>query len=267
MKGRLCTQQQIDSKDFARICSEILKHPVIYHRKLWEFVWILQVLEAFGKLQKGKVGLGFGCGEEQLVPALAAVGTKIIATDLDGSSPVAQSWAGGGQHASSMKAWDKFIPNVCSREAFDANVQHAYVDMNHIPGNFLQGEYDFLWSSCSLEHLGSLKHGEEFVLNSLKALKPGGVAVHTTEYNIRSNTTTLETPTTSIYRKRDIESILSSAEAMGYQVSVMNWSPGSQPKDKHVDLPPYLPQKVALHLKLLIDRFVCTSVGFWIRKL
>ena len=43
------------------------------------------------------------------------------------------------------------------------------------------GSFDFIWSSCSFEHLGSLGEGERFVLEALRFLKPGGVAVHTTE--------------------------------------------------------------------------------------
>ena len=54
------------------------------------------------------------------------------------------------------------------------------VDMNDIPPD-LRG-FDFTWSSCALEHLGTLRAGADFVVEQMTCLRPGGVAVHTTEY-------------------------------------------------------------------------------------
>ena len=59
-----------------------------------------------------------------------------------------------------------------------------------------------LWSSCSLEHLGSISHGIEFILNSLKCLKQHGVAVHTTEFNLSSNEETLNEKIVASLEKR-----------------------------------------------------------------
>ena len=45
----------------------------------------------------------------------------------------------------------------------------------------------------------------DFVINSMRVLKPGGVAVHTTEFNLSSNDDTIEARDLCVYRRRDIE--------------------------------------------------------------
>ena len=54
------------------------------------------------------------------------------------------------------------------------------VDMNPLPAELLRGTFDFTWSSSSLEHVGTCELGLEFFLNAMSALKPGGIALHTT---------------------------------------------------------------------------------------
>ena len=262
-RGSLCLQAHIDSNTFSRICKDLLVEPVRSHRKLWEFVYILRVLELFGKLEPGNKGLGFGCGTERLIPALASLGTQVIASDLDGERAAQAGWIKTGQHSSNLHAWDHYLPEVCHPSVFYKNVRHLFVDMNAVQPEFLKGEFDFIWSSCSLEHLGSLKHGSDFVLNTLDCLAPGGVAVHTTEYNVSSNTDTVDGGPTSIYRRKDIQQLLRDAKSRGFEVSRMFWETGDLAQDNHIDIPPYHQDP---HLKLKIEEYVCTSVGLYIRR-
>ena len=83
------------------------------------------------------------------------------------------------------------------------HVKLRSVDMNSIPDD-IEG-YDFTWSACAFEHLGSIDKGLEFVKNSLKCLKPGGIAVHTTEFNASSDQNTLTSGPTVLFRKKDLE--------------------------------------------------------------
>ena len=50
----------------------------------------------------------------------------------------------------------------------------------------------FCWSICALEHLGSIENGLSFIENSLDTLKPGGVAIHTTEFNFYDDGRTID---------------------------------------------------------------------------
>jgi SAM-dependent methyltransferase len=132
--------------------------------------------------------------------------------------------------------------------------------MNHIPKD-LRG-FDFIWSSCSLEHLGSLKHGEYFVYNAMRCLKPGGIAVHTTEYNFSSNEETLDTGGTVLYRRCDIEQIVKRLQYRGHKIS-LDFASGDLPDDQFIDMPPY---KHDPHLKLQLLQYVITSMGLIIEK-
>ena len=133
--------------------------------------------------------------------------------------------------------------------------------MNSIPAD-LTG-FDFNWSSCSFEHLGSIKKGLNFLKNQLNTLKPGGWAVHTTEFNISSHDLTLDNANTVIFRRRDIEKLVKELREAGHFVEELDYSLGALPEDFHVDLFPY---KSDHHLRLQLAGFVATSIGIIIRK-
>jgi len=157
--------------------------------------------------------------------------------------------------------------NLCDQALFDQRVELKSVDMNHIDKD-LQG-FDFVWSCCALEHLGSLKAGLDFIINSIRCLKPGGIAVHTTEFNLSSNGDTIETPGLSIYRRRDILGLVNQLTALGYNVAPVNFHRGTGPLDAHVDLPPYKlyeDYQTEVHLRLKLGKFDCTSIGLIITK-
>src|SRR5262249_11068410 len=44
--------------------------------------------------------------------------------------------------------------------------------------------FDFTWSSCAVEHLGSISYGTKFLTDQARLLKPGGIAVHTVEFTL-----------------------------------------------------------------------------------
>ncbi len=132
--------------------------------------------------------------------------------------------------------------------------------MNNIPQD-LRG-FDFTWSSCALEHLESIEKGLQFIINSLDTLKPGGIAVHTTEYNLSSNEDTLDNMGTVLFRKKDIQELVRRLTLAGHEIYI-NYNPGSGKLDKYIDIAPYSQDK---HLKLRLANYVTTSIGFIIRK-
>jgi len=107
-----------------------------------------------------------------------------------------------------------------------------------------------------------MARGEKFIYESLKYLKPGGVAVHTTEFNVRSNVLTLTRGPTVLFRRRDLERIAKRLREMGYTVD-LDFSSGNLPYDKLIDKPPY---RQEIHLKLLLGIFVATSFGLIIES-
>jgi hypothetical protein len=229
------------------------------HRKIWEWCFIAEALDERGLLQPGQRGLGFAVGQEPLPALLASRGCEIVATDLDQRHAAAAGWIKTNQHASGLEALNQ--RGLCPADAFQQRVRFEHVDMNHIPEHLR--DFDFVWSSCSLEHLGSLALGEQFIYNSLACLRPGGCAVHTTEYNVNSNTRTPDYRSTVLFRRRDLERITALARECGHRVAPLDLCAGDMPLDQIVDVPPYRHDP---HLKVQLRKNVCTSVGLIIEK-
>lgn len=226
-----------------------------FHRKEWEWFYCAQALFERGFMQSGKAGLGFAVGREPLPSLFAAYGCDIVATDQGAESAERSGWSATDMYAGEYESLHH--PNIVGRKEFMERVRFEPVDMTAIPKH-LFGEFDFCWSSCALEHLGSLESGLQFVENSIKTLKPGGVAVHTTEFNLQSNESTLETQGDSIYRRQDIEALIRRLEGSGHIVEPVEWTMGNGLVETVSDTPPY---KQSPHLKLNIAGYDCTSIA------
>lgn len=264
LSSRATRQEEFDKEWFAHWCHE-LNIPVIYHRKLWEYVFVLQSLHDYGLLNKDKRGVGFGCGQEPLPSYFASLGMNITVTDLHPELVEGLGWAETGQHSSALEAM--YVPDLVPREDFEACVDLRYVDMNNIPDD-LSG-YDFCWSICALEHLGSIDKGLDFIENSLTCLKPGGVALHTTEFNFLDDQETIDNWMTVLFQRKHFEAIAARLSQKGHIVAPLNFDIGDGPMDSFIDLPPYEWMKGPVdrpHLKLAVDGFACTCFGMAIQK-
>lgn len=163
------------------------------------------------------------------------------------------------QHAATLEALNSV--GICSSDIFKQRVSFKFVNMNDIPHD-LQG-FDFIWSSCALEHLGSLEHGIRFIHNAMKCLKPGGIAVQTTEFNVSSDDETVDTPNLAIYRKKDILRLKEELQKSDHTLFPLNFCSGTLPIDDHIDTPPY---QSTSSIKIQIQKFTVTSIGLIIKK-
>lgn len=256
--SQLCTASQFQSPTYKGWCKK-MRESVRFHRKQWEFVYILQSLLIGGMLVKGKRGLGFGCGKEPLPAVMASFGCEILATDQSKTSATDQGWSKSGMHSEKLE--DLFLSSILPREDFFKLVSFAAVDMNHIPDDL--EEFDFVWSACAFEHLGSIEKGLSFVLDSARCLKPGGMAVHTTEFNLGSNEGTFESEGLTLYRKKDIDELVKRCKKEGFEVMPLNLTLSERVEDDFVDLPPY---RSYPHLKLAVRGYLTTSIGLIIKR-
>lgn len=231
------------------------------HRKLWEWCSIAQALDERGFLRPGMRGMGFAVGEEPLSSLFASRGCSIIASDYTGGR-VADGWAASGELAGSLDSihW----PGLIDEESFRARVEFQDVDMNKV-ADLPPESVDFLWSACSLEHLGGLMPGLEYILHATQLLRPGGVAVHTTEYNVGSNTETAETRDAVIYRRSDIESLSYALRRGECGIEGLDFDAGTDPHDLAYDVPPYY-DTGRQHVKIALMGQVSTSILLVIRK-
>ena len=225
-------------------------------RKLWEFCAIGQALEERGMLRPGNSGVCFAAGREFLPSAFAAFGCDILATDLATDQGKWET-----QHAASPD--DLFYEHMVTREDFDKHVKFRHVDMRDIRG-IEPDRYDFLWSSCSLEHLGSLDAGLNFVTNAMKFLRSGGIAVHTTEFNLSSNDKTITSGSNVVYRRCDIEELDRRLRRMRCGLEPVDFDGGYHPFDLDYVSPPHTESKP--HIKIELGGYISTSILLIIHK-
>jgi hypothetical protein len=225
------------------------------NRKLWEYLYILNALDTYLELREGLKGVGFGTGRERIVPLLANVGCQLLATDYVPPENQSRGWEARGLE-------DLMDTEVCPEETLRANVKFRHVDMNDIPADLAAGAYDFIWSCGSLEHIGGLKNGLDFIERAMACLRPGGIAVHTTEFNIVSDERTRDEPNLSFYRRSDIEPLSQRLRNQGHHIA-LNFTKGTTVADLHVDQEPF---HYSLSINALVGEFVITSIGLIIQK-
>ena len=249
----------IRRRAFGAVCAE-MSWDVSFHRKLWEWVCIIHHLRRFGCLQPGRHGLGFGVGQEPLPSLFARLGVRVTATEAPPEIGLAAGWAETHEYGASLEGIRNHA--IVDAETFAQLVRLQTCDMNAIDPALTA--FDFCWSSCSLEHLGSLEAGLAFVVNSVeRCLRPGGVAVHTTELNLSSNTDTVAEGPTVLYRRRDLLELIGRLRASGHEVDELRVAPDTDPLDSYVDLPPYRQNP---HLKLRLLAYTVTSVALVVRR-
>jgi len=244
---------------FIQLCKLIDERPR-FHRKQWEWIFVLHKLLESGAVREGARGLVFGVGREPLPAVFASLGVNIMATDAPLDLPTTSSWTNTNQHSAALEGL--MYPSIVPEDRLRKHVTHAYCDMTAISPAF--AGYDFNWSSCCFEHLGTLEAGMQFVVNAVeKTLKVGGVAVHTTEFNASSNEDTVESGETVMYRRRDMEELVHRLRERGHEVEEFRIGPTAHALDFCVDVPPYTGN---VHLKLLLANYVATSVGVVVRR-
>ncbi len=152
--SQLATVTQCLEDEYAYWCHE-MRSPKRINRKQWEFVYILSALNACGCLKKGSKGLGFGCGQEQLPAVFVKHGCTVVATDQDMETASMQGWVQTDQHVNALEQINH--TGIISYDTLIKNIRFRNVDMNLIPDDLT--DFDFIWSSCAFEHLGSIEKG------------------------------------------------------------------------------------------------------------
>jgi len=221
------------------------------HRKVWEFAAIAQVYhEKFAGFSTKS--LGFGCGLEPLPAWLANQHSRVIATDAPHDNA---GWSDSNQRSSGLN--DLPWMGICRSDYFADNVNFHQVDMNNIPDDLLRGQFDFTWSCGSFEHIGGIDASLSFFCQQMKALKPGGIAAHTTEFNPRDTDRTLNEPNLCLFRARDLRRLDEMLHAQGDRLWTLDLEPGETETDKVIDYPPY---KGDVHLSIDVGGWTTTSV-------
>lgn len=142
----------------------------VFHRKVWEFNQALYGLRRLRRLAPQATALGIGCGHEELMYFFANRIARVIATDL-----YEGSWIGGESDADVLAHPAKYAP-------FKYREDHLEVRrMDGLALDAETGTFDFVFCLSSIEHFGQLQDKLQALREMFRVLKPGGVAVLTTE--------------------------------------------------------------------------------------
>lgn len=225
--------------------------PTPPHRKLWEFAAILhvfRVLKAASPTMIRPRVLGFGVGREPLPAWFVGHGCDVLATDKPEADTI-PGWKATGQHAAGHAQFGRL--GYVSEAELDVHCAYRAVDMADIPANLLRGEFDFTYSCGSFEHIGGIHTGLDFFVRQMAALRPGGIAAHTTEYEYeyQVDLPPYDTPDLSLYRDADISRLAVSLAAQGDLLLPLDAVQGTEPWDLYIDQPPYDPGAIS-HLNI-----------------
>lgn len=251
--GQMCTAGQFDDPVFAEIAEAMGMAPG-RTRRSWEQAWIVSLLATHGMIAAGKRAIGFGVGRERIPSLLASRGVQVLGSDLPHVSEDLQLSPGAQRMA-------LFHPEILHLEDFEAMVGYRDIDMNHLPVD-LDGQFDFCWSASAVDRLGSLAAASAFLEESLRVLKPGGIAAHTFTLNITSDAATVDHPTLAVLRRRDLEALAAQIQAQGHEMLPVNLHPGLDPQDAEVATKPDGPPRPKQRHGVL----VVTSFGLALRK-
>lgn len=249
--SQLATASQMYEDSFAPWSAHLRGEPEM-DRKVWEYAFIMQAVTTYAGVGAGKRGLAFGSGKEIIPSIFAAKGCEIVVTDYvpDISD---RGWEARGLN-------DLHYPDIIERNDFERLVSFRHQDMNYIDDDLR--DFDFIWSTGSLEHIGSHANGLAFVENAMRCLKPGGIAVHTTEFTVSSETKGRDHPDLSFYCRKDIENLAMRLLNAGHYLA-LNFTRGNTLADTHVEVAPY---GAGQNLNVHFLSHVITPIGLIIQK-
>jgi SAM-dependent methyltransferase len=165
---------KFQNKLFYDRCGGILaRKPGLIHRKDWEWALGSLAMKRFGKLNENCIAIGVGAGKEAILYYLANHLKHVYATDL---------YKGDG--------WNKFSPpdfisNPRKYAPFQYNESAlTALKMDGRKLKFPSDSFDIAFSFSSIEHFGGTNHAGALasMMEIERVLKPGGLAVISTEY-------------------------------------------------------------------------------------
>ena len=174
--NRLCYVEDWQSPEVRDALAELQKlNPQGFiHRKDWEWAIGLIAMKRFGKINESSTAIGVGSGIEPIPFYLANKISRVYATDLYEDD---ESWK---QAAPSefLKDPKKYSPFPYREDAL------TVLRMSGAKLDFPDESFDIAFSFSSIEHFGGENHsGALKAMREIeRVLKPGGIAVISTEY-------------------------------------------------------------------------------------
>lgn len=142
----------------------------VQHRKVWEWVQGVAALARLDRLTPSAHALGVATGHEPVIYWLANRVAQVYATDL-----YSGVFATNEASPDILHDPDKYAPYTYPRERVH------FLPMSGTDICFGDETIDFVFSFCSIEHFGSRANSRRSLQEMARVLRPGGVAVVSTE--------------------------------------------------------------------------------------
>jgi hypothetical protein len=208
-------------------------------RKLWEFASVLQAFYEGGALTAGARMLGLGVGDEPIPSYLASLGIDVVASDLPGVTDREHVWR----------------PSMLEGEAFDRRVEVSDVDIRRLDDPTLRG-FDGVWSCSVINTLQSADAAAEAIIGAMDTLKPGGVAVHATEFAFADDHPP-QSPGALFFPRRFFQTLTEGLNGRGHTVAPVSFDLGRDALDGYVDLEPYTAEGAEAYEELWREGLGC----------
>jgi hypothetical protein len=255
LESKPTTQADIEAVWCRSWCAALRERPR-YHRRLWECAFVLQALfEGEALLSEAKV-LGLGPVDGSVISYLSR--NEVRSTVLSASAP-------------------PFRDDLTDAFTFQKNVTVHPIEESLKGLKGLEG-FDACWSIGQAGHMGSIRKGMDFMLESMEALKPGGLAVHVFDFNFADDQQTIDDWPSVLFQRGHIEALAEEMRARGHEPRPLDFHVGHQPLDRFIDIPPFDNDRTeafnglwrdgwqSAHLKTSMDGFAVTSFGLICRR-
>jgi SAM-dependent methyltransferase len=170
--NRLCYIEDWQNSEIKETISALQFSPEIIQRRDWEWALSIIAMRRFGKLNNNSKALGVASATEVILFYLANILNHVYATDLYDSSKFRHTPSDFPENPK------KYAPFPYKEDAL------TVLRMDATNLEFPSESFDIAFSISSIEHFGGRNHSG--ALKGLReierVLKPGGLAVITTEY-------------------------------------------------------------------------------------
>lgn len=178
LTSKLCDAADWFRPDILEIITNELREVPRFHRKQWESAMIFRSLRQSGKLRSDSVGLSMGGGKELILYSLAPHLKQLVVTDLYDTQT---AW-----DCAKTDDPDAFIKQNKPFPVDDTKLKALQMDMRDL--QFPDRTFDFCYSTCAVEHIGTREDFLQHFNEVSRVLKDDGVYVFTTEVSYGDTT-------------------------------------------------------------------------------
>ena len=215
--SEIVSEKRFKEDNFFKWMDLLRELPKLHNKQFQQYAIMESANRITSDIGKAKKAIGFGVGVEPIPAALVKLGFDVLATDyLDGS--IAEDWKRTGQLASEFQQLNQ--RGILTEQEFIDHLKFQNLDMNQSPKE-MHGSFDFTWSSCALGHIGGYQNGLDFILDSLNLLRPGGMAVHSTELDVSALGSIFTSPSLNFYKLDDLNETIKLAQKRGFETSLI----------------------------------------------